>query len=239
MPMQKPVTKRQRHVNRGRRPVRKKMNAEMKASQERTIAEMRVVQAEIKTAQAQMEARADARQDRADAKMEVRLDQFKEEIKARQETADAEAKARHERVESAMRSMRSDMERSVQKQVEDVLSVVDRKTHSLELDLTEKFGSTQVKLDTIELALGVETNSLRLDLSTVQAETVANRQANFERFEAVRREFHVRLEEAKEMAGHTRGTGNGMCAVTPPKFDGTTSWSVFRQPFETVAEHNG
>jgi hypothetical protein len=46
-----------------------------------------------------------------------------------------------------------------------------------------------MKQDTIELPLGVETNSLPLDLSTVQAETVANRQANFERIEAVRRDF--------------------------------------------------
>jgi hypothetical protein len=73
----------------------------------------------------------------------------------------------------------------------------------------------------------------------VQAETVANRQATFERIEAVRRDFCTRLEEAKEMAGHARGTGNGTCAVTPPKFNGTTSWSVFRHQFETVAEHNG
>jgi hypothetical protein len=202
-------------------------------------AEIKAAQAEIKAAQAEMEARADERQDKADAKIEARLDQFKEEIKARQEKADAEAKPRHERMEAAMRSMRSDIERSMQKQVEDVLSVVDYKTHSLQLDLTEKFESTQVKLDTIQLALGVETNSLRLDLSTVQAGAISNRQATFERTEAVKRDFHVRLEEAKEMAGHTNGTGNGSCAVTPPKFDGTASWSVFRHQFETVAEHNG
>jgi hypothetical protein len=63
-----------------------------------------------------------------------------------------------------------------------------------------------VKLDTIELALCVETNILRLDLLTVLAETVANRQSNFERIEAVRRDFYTRLEEAKEIAGHARGT---------------------------------
>jgi hypothetical protein len=73
----------------------------------------------------------------------------------------------------------------------------------------------------------------------MQAETISNRQATSERFEAVRREFHTRLEEAKEMAGHTCGTGKGTCAITPPKFDGTISWSIFRHQFETVAEHNG
>jgi hypothetical protein len=171
---------------------------------------------------AEMEARAEARQEKADADGNARH----EEAAARQEKANAELKA-------AMTSMRSDMQRSVQKQVEDVLSVVDRKTHSLQLDITEKFESTEVKLDTIELALGAETNSLRLDLSTVQAETISYRQANFERMEAVRKDFHARLDEAKEMAGHSRGRGNGTCAVTPPKFDGTTSWSGFLHQFET------
>jgi hypothetical protein len=57
--------------------------------------------------------------------------------------------------------MRSDKERSVQKQVKDVLSVLNRKTQSLQMDLTEKIESTQVKLDAIDLALGEETNNLR------------------------------------------------------------------------------
>jgi hypothetical protein len=46
-----------------------------------------------------------------------------------------------------MRPMRSGVERSMQKQVEDVLSVVDHRTQSLQMDLTEKIESTQVKLD--------------------------------------------------------------------------------------------
>jgi hypothetical protein len=156
-----------------------------------------------------------------------------------QENSDTEAKVRHGRMEAAMHSMRSDTERSVQKQMEDVLSVLDHKTQSLQMDLTEKFKSTQVKLETIELSLGVETNNLRLDLSNLQAETISNRHANFERIEAVRREFHTRLEEAKEMAGHANGKGSGTCAATAPNFDGTASWSVFRHQFETIAEHNG
>jgi hypothetical protein len=73
----------------------------------------------------------------------------------------------------------------------------------------------------------------------MQAETISNRQATSESFEAVRREFHSLLEEAKEMAGNTLGMGNGTCAVTPPKFDGTISRFVFQHQFETVAEHNG
>jgi hypothetical protein len=107
------------------------------------------------------------------------------------------------------------------------------------MDLTGKIESMQIKLQTTELSLGLETKNLRLDLSTMQAETLTVRQLTFERSEAVRREFQTRLEEAKEMAGHVRGTGNGTCAATPSKLDGTTSWSVFRHKFETEAEHNG
>jgi BMFP domain-containing protein YqiC len=156
-------------------------------------------------------------------------------IEAGQQEMEARAEACHERMEAAMRSMRSDIERSVQKQMADALSVVNRKTQSLQMDLMEKIESTHVKLETIELSLGMETNNIRLDLSTMQTETLSNRQVTFERLEAVRREFHTRLEEAKEMTGQARGRGKGMCAATPPNFDGTTSWSVFRRQFETVA----
>jgi hypothetical protein len=46
------------------------MNAEMKASQERTTAEMRVVQAEIKTAYAEMDTREEARHERFLARLD-------------------------------------------------------------------------------------------------------------------------------------------------------------------------
>jgi hypothetical protein len=207
----------------------------MMTSQEEAEARQEMANAELK---ADINANITASQEKANAELKARLDQFNEEVKAHQDRADAKIEACLERMEAAMRSMQSDIEQSVQKQVEDVLSVMDHKTHSLQLDLTEKIESTQVKLDTIEMSLGVETDNLRLDLSNMQAETISKRQTTFERIEAVRREFHTRLEEAKEMAGHARGTGNSTCAVTPPKFDGTTSWSVFRHQFETIADHN-
>jgi hypothetical protein len=75
-------------------------------------------------------------------------EEMEAKAEAHQEKADAKTEARLERMEATMHSMRSDIERSVRKQVEDVLSVVNRRTHSLELDITEKFESTQVKLDT-------------------------------------------------------------------------------------------
>jgi hypothetical protein len=51
---------------------------------------------------------------------------------------------------------------------------------------------------------------------------------------------HQRLEAkiigVKAQAKHRRGTGTS--AQKPPKFDGTTSWAMFRHQFEAVAEHN-
>jgi exonuclease VII large subunit len=167
-----------------------------------------------------MEARAEARQEKMKADINAN-------ITASQDKVDAKIEARLERMEATVPSMRCYLEQSLQKQVEDVLSDVDHKTHSLQLNLTEKIESAQVKLDTIELALEEETNNLRSDLSNMQAETIPNRLSTSDRIEAVRREVHTRLEEAKKMAGHTRGTRNGTCAVTQPKFDGTTSWSFF------------
>jgi hypothetical protein len=37
---------------------------------------------------------------------------------------------------------------------------------------------------------------------------------------------------------HGRGTGSDAGKAKPPKFDGTTSWAVFRRQFEAAAEHN-
>lgn len=34
-------------------------------------------------------------------------------------------------------------------------------------------------------------------------------------------------------------TGTGAGVVQTPKFDGFTSWTVFRRQFQIVAEHNG
>jgi hypothetical protein len=51
-------------------------------------------------------------------------------------------------------------------------------------------------------------------------------------------EFCAQLKEVKAWAECRRGTGTGVGAVKSSKFDGTTSWAVFRHHFETVADHN-
>jgi hypothetical protein len=58
------------------------------------------------------------------------------------------------------------------------------------------------------------------------------------KIEATQREIESQLEEV--VASAERGRGTGVCthATQTAKFDGTTSWAVFRRQFETVAEHN-
>jgi hypothetical protein len=78
------------------------MNAEMKASQERTSAEIKAAYVDAK-----------ARQEKADADAKARH----EEAEASQEKADAKIEARLERMEATMYSMRSDIERSLHQQM--------------------------------------------------------------------------------------------------------------------------
>jgi ribosomal protein L23 len=61
---------------------------------------------------------------------------------------------------------------------------------------------------------------------------------NQKRMKATRREFQTQLKGDEAEAERGKGTRTGAGAAKRPKFDGTTSWAVFRRQFETVAEHN-
>jgi hypothetical protein len=56
--------------------------------------------------------------------------------------------------------------------------------------------------------------------------------------EAIQREFQTPLKEVKAKVKGGSGIGTGADAAKPPKFDGTTSWAMFRCQFETAGEHN-
>jgi hypothetical protein len=58
------------------------------------------------------------------------------------------------------------------------------------------------------------------------------------KIEANRREFQAQLKEVVARDEHGRGTGTGATAAKPAKFDGTTSWAMFRLYFEAVTEQN-
>jgi hypothetical protein len=158
-------------------------------------------------------------------------------------------------MEAAIRSIRSELEETIKHRVEYVLSCVDQKTQGLCKELTEKIDETQVDLQAVKTSLDTRAKSRKETLADtrnalheelglmVQVETQTTKteiRMTQERMEteiaAARREFQTQLEEVEVGAEPGRGTGTG--AMKPPKFDGTTSWAVFRRQFETIVEHN-
>jgi hypothetical protein len=70
-------------------------------------------------------------------------------------------------------------------------------------------------------------------------DTIIINQGNMEaKMEATRRELQSQLGDVAARAEWGRGTEACASIAQPPKFNGTTSWAVFRHQFETVAEHN-
>jgi hypothetical protein len=51
-------------------------------------------------------------------------------------------------------------------------------------------------------------------------------------------ETRIAKVEARAELGVGSRIGNDARRAKPPKFDGSTSWAMFRRQFETVADHN-
>jgi hypothetical protein len=86
----------------------------------------------------------------------------------------------------------------------------------------------------------VETDrkELNANMKTNQAMVHAAIEETRLTIEAAKCEFQSQLEEVDARIERRRRTGACASAAQPPKFDGTTSWALFRRQFETVAEHN-
>jgi hypothetical protein len=54
----------------------------------------------------------------------------------------------------------------------------------------------------------------------------------------MRQGLEAKIAEVEALAERGRAIGTGAGVAKPPKFDGTTTWTVFQRQFETVAEHN-
>jgi hypothetical protein len=78
----------------------------------------------------------------------------------------------------------------------------------------------------------------RVETTIIKADIKISQERMEAKIKATRCEFQTQLKEAEAGAERRRGTGTGMGAVKPPKFDGTASWAVFRSNLETVAGHN-
>jgi hypothetical protein len=104
-----------------------------------------------------------------------------------------------------------------------------------------------VELKTAELPLDRRMRNLQEKLITIWSHhwlqcsaygDPGNQEGNPNKHEAARREFQSQLEQIRAWIVHGRGIQSCASSVKPPKCDGTSSWTVFRRQFETIAEHN-
>jgi septum formation inhibitor MinC len=123
------------------------------------------------------------------------------------------------------------------------LENTNQRTQNLHEELTETIERTRVDLQTVEVALDVQTREFRREIAAIRSDvTNAKTHGTFNetrsQIETIEREFHAWLEAVDARAEPGRAQGVGRSTVQPPTFKGNTSWAVFRCQFETVAEHN-
>jgi hypothetical protein len=161
---------------------------------------------------------------------------IQEEIKAKMDIY-------QEKIEAAIYSIWPESE-AIKYRVQDVLSFVDQRTLDLCKELT-KIEETQVDLQTTRTSIDTRTKSLLETITDtmehlheelgpmIQGEPQMTKTLT----DTMRRGLEAKMPEVEAQA--ERGSaGTGADGVKPPKFDGTTSWAVFRRQFETVKEHN-
>jgi hypothetical protein len=112
-------------------------------------------------------------------------------------------------------------------QTKDLLSHINQSTQNLRTELTDEIQKTQTELQTVEISIDKRTRCVEEDIEAIREDITANKQ-----------KVQSQLEQVKAIA--ERGSRPTLSANTAqlPTFDGKTSWSTFRQQFETVAEHD-
>jgi hypothetical protein len=130
--------------------------------------------------------------------------------------------------------------------MEDVLSCVDQKMQGLFKELNEKVDETQLDLQAVKTSLDTWRKNHQESLADTRKDLHEELGLMFQvevktvkaLLETTQQKFQSQLDKVEARAEWGRGTGACASMVQPPKFDGTTSWAVFRCQFETVAEHN-
>jgi hypothetical protein len=105
-----------------------------------------------------------------------------------------------------------------------------------------------MELETVRLSIDRRMRKLQEELTTVKSGPFYRLNAAHTETQATGRKPSQTLKQpdanlslswkASRPGLSTKRKMNDACAVKPPKFDGTSSWTVFRRQFETVAEHN-
>jgi hypothetical protein len=97
----------------------------------------------------------------------------------------------------------------------------DREKTDIKLkEVTETVEKTQMELQTAEVSLDARTRKLREDLTETK------------------HELQVRLEAIEMRTELGNAPAASAIAAPPPTFSRSTSWSMFRHQYETIAKHN-
>jgi hypothetical protein len=163
---------------------------------------------------------------------QARTESTQEEIKSKMDIHQG-------KMEAAIHSIQSELEEAIKHRVEYILSCVDQKTQGLRKELTEIIDETQVDLQAIETSVDMWTKSLletitdiRVHLQKelglmIQVETQMTKII----IDTTGRGLMAKIAEVEVRAesGFCQRTGTGTGVAQTPKFDGSTSWAVFRR----------
>jgi hypothetical protein len=148
------------------------------------------------------------------ARMEAKLDSSQERTNANLEEMKATIRSGQEETRAAINTVRSELEGKIAERMDYALAAADEQNQALREEVNQKLGETQQDLQASVRSLQDDITDLKTELETRIAEV-------------------VRAE-----LGVGDRTGNDAGRAEPPKFDGSTSWAMFRRQFETVADHN-
>jgi hypothetical protein len=166
------------------------------------------------------------------AKMDA--DQAKAEVERKKDEEEMDVIRKTDRQEmlARMDSGQEQIQENLKRIIEETMIVNQARTDVQLKDLTERIEKTQRELQSSEVSLCARTTKLQEDLTK-------NYNKTCKRIEETKREFQARWDDTRQTRAEGANTaGSGTCSAQPPTFDGNTTWSVFRQQFEVVAEHN-
>jgi hypothetical protein len=150
-------------------------------------------------------------------------------IDANQYMMEATIRIGQEETKTAINSIRSKLEETINKRMENGVAYLNQQTQGLRKELDEKIMETQQHLQVVMTSIDIWTGTLQDDITGVKKDLDIRAKG----LEARIAEVEARVE--LEVGGRT---GNEAGRAKPPKFDGSTSWAMYRRQFETVADHN-
>jgi hypothetical protein len=150
-------------------------------------------------------------------------------IDANQHSMEATIRSGQEKTKTAINSIRSELEETIKTRMENAVVYLNQQTQGLRKELDEKIMETHQNLQVVMTSIDTWTGSLQDDITGVKKDLDIRAKGLEARI--------VQVEARAELDVGGR-TGNDAGRAKPPKFDGSTSWAMFRRQFETVADHN-